>query len=413
MLESAKRFFRVVICLACGLDVLSNAHAALRVWPINSSAISNAGNASVASYSAPEYHYASNSPELKITRSGNGAFVMFPGDPYDIVYLFASARLRTNAPRRVLADWVWLGRSKFNEKAVLLTNLWPDAQFLKIGTLRDSDNDLLPDTFEILVSHTDPTKRDTDGNNVEDGDESGPRVLPWKLEQDAWNDIVVFADRPVTEEGGACGRILVHLPAAASPDGQTVQFRFWGTAQLGLEYVTKPSGNTLLVPAGAQTAYIEVCAVDDRKYADLDLYMEIHVTNAPGATYGRMPARVDIRDNDFPDVRVFAFPQHLPKPSVTEGTNKGGFFFIRDGDSFTEATTSFSIGGTARSSVDYEPLTNRITFPANVRTNLLPLIPKFTRDPSDKTIVLTITNTPKYQVDPKYGKATMTLEIQR
>jgi hypothetical protein len=189
-----------------------------------------------------------------------------------------------------------------------------------------------------------------------------------------------------------------------------VQYHLGGTAVPVSEFTTAPSGNTVTIPYGSSSGTITICAVDDSALVDMDRYVEVTLTNASCCTVDSQPARVTLLDSDLPEVRVFAFPQWVRKPSPTYGTNTAGFYFIRDGDSLDALTVSISLAG-AEAGVDYEYLANpfAITFPANVRTNLLPIALKPTTNTADKTLTLTITSTPGYQTDPAAGAATITI----
>jgi hypothetical protein len=293
---------------------------------------------------------------------------------------------------------------------VTLTNLWPKDGFFQIGTMTDTDLDGLPDAFEQFATKTNPQMRDSDSDGISDGDEMGPNGLPWGLEQTRDNSIVVHANAPTTSEGGPCGQFTVHLPNPAPAGGVTVYYRFGGTAVPESEFNATPSGNALVIPAGYSSGAITVCAVDDSAYQESDRYIDITLTNASVFTVDSQSARISVRDNDFPGVRVFAFPQWVRKPSATFGTNSAAFYFIRDGDCTDPLTLGFTPGGTAVAGTDYDYLPIwSITFPANVRTNLLPVTLKPTTNAEDKTLTLTLYPVAGYQPDPGASSATMTI----
>ena len=303
----------------------------------------------------------------------------------------------------------------YGETNITITNLWPEARYFKLGNMLDSDSDSLPDAFEVLVSQTNPFKRDSDGDGRSDREDSNALLLPWDVEQDRGNAIVLHTEKAQAAEGGACGRVALYLPQVAPPGGVAVRFRFGGNSVPGEEFVATPRGNALTIPAGLSTGYIEICAVDNREHLDMDRYVEVRLTETDGYKVSGSPARVDLVGNDLPDVRVFTMPPRLEKPTPRYGTNIGWFYFIRDSSTIALAplTIGFSIGGTAVVGVDYQPLPKTITFLADSRTNILLVTPKFVTDIADKTIILTITNTPGYQIDPKAGGGTMTLVFPR
>ena len=55
----------------------------------------------------------------------------------------------------------------------LLTNMPNSAAFLILGTTQNADADGLTDTYELLVSKTNPQDWDTDGDGLSDGEEVG------------------------------------------------------------------------------------------------------------------------------------------------------------------------------------------------------------------------------------------------
>jgi hypothetical protein len=368
-------------------------------------------------YNDSAYEHATNSPGLKIEpQSATSVSLAWRSeDPFDNMDVFTTIHLKTNANGLVQGHWVWLGRTLYGETNITITNLWPEARFFKLGNMLDSDSDSLPDAFEVLVSHTNPFKRDSNGDGRSDSEESSVLLLPWNVEQDRGNEIVLHTEKAKAAEGGACGRVAVYLPWVAPPGGVTVKYRFGGNSVPVEEFATAPHGNSLTIPAGLSTGHVEICAVDNREHLDMDRYVEVTLTGADGFRVSSWPARVDLLENDLPDVRVLTMPPRLEKPTPRYGTNIGWFYFIRDSSTIALAplTIGFSIGGTAVAGVDYQPLPRTITFQADSRTNILLVTPKFRQDLADKTIILTITNTPGYQIDPGAGGGTMTLVFPR
>ena len=307
-------------------------------------------------------------------------------------------------------NWHWLRRTCFGETNLVLTNLWATTPYFLLGTMRDSDGDSLADAFEMVVSKTNPNLRDSNNNEIADGDEMGVGGLPWILEQVRHKAAVVFASKATTTEGGACGQFTILLPEPAPAGGAKVQYWIRGTAVLGEEFTISPDSSTLVIPANANAATLSVCAVDNKAYAELDLYVEIRLTNCSSSPVFEYPAQVKIFDNDLPAVRVLALPPRLEEPSQTYGTNAGQFYFIRDGNGTNPATVNFSIGGTGRSGVNYVALPKAITFPANERTVSLRIMPvRDVKSYADRTVILTLTGAQGYQIDPTNSVAVVTI----
>ena len=156
--------FRLLLVLWLGL-LLSQpmpAEAAVRGWPARKAMFFP----SVAlRYNDLAYEHATNSPGVKIDGHSATSVSLAWGtdDPFDSMDVFTTSYLHTNANGIVHGRWVWLGRTLYGETNITVTNLWPEARFFKLGNMLDSDSDSLPDTFEVLVSQTNPFKRDGDG----------------------------------------------------------------------------------------------------------------------------------------------------------------------------------------------------------------------------------------------------------
>ena len=85
------------------------------------------------------------------------------GYPYDV---FANALI--GPTNNSAYQWVWEGQG-YNYNRYTITNLPNASAYLRLGTPQDQDNDGLTDAYELLVSHTDPTKADTVGDGIIDG----------------------------------------------------------------------------------------------------------------------------------------------------------------------------------------------------------------------------------------------------
>jgi hypothetical protein len=218
----------------------------------------------------------------------------------------------------------------------------------------DSDDDALPDAFEVLVTKTSPTNPDSNSNGIRDGDETGNNGLPWRLELVGRNAAIVFATGNTALEGVSCGQVTVYLPFPAPSGGAAVRYQLSGSAVPGLDFTNTPAGNLLMVPTGQSSATFSVCAVDDTEDQDFERTVEVILTNCTSSAVDSQPAGVSLIDNDLPAVRVFAFPPWVRKPSRTYGTNTAGFFFVRDGDASSAASLTCSIGGNAVGGTDYE-----------------------------------------------------------
>ena len=362
--------------------------------------------------------YSTNDLWLQFVAQSNSVSSLIINTPWNVTGsnfmfdVFATTNLAWNVPGLNGTNWMLVTRSAPGQTNLFVAPM-PGAVmcFYRLGTMQDKDGDGLTDAYEKLVSHSDPNVWDSNGNGIGDGDEISPGGLPWRLMAVRPSSAVIFADIPNATQGGGCGEATVYLPSPAPVGGTTVQYYLGGTASLNSDYTVSPTANQLFIPAGNIAGSIAVCALGTNRYSDIDLYADITLTNATGYLVDGTPAHVNIIDTGSPGVRVFALPPWSRRPSSTYGTNVVGFYFIRDGDSTNALTVGLSLSGsTAMSNSEYASFPTSITFPANVRTNWLPvtLIANST-NPTNTILALTITNAPGYQIDPTNGTASLAI----
>ena len=324
--------------------------------------------------------------------------------------IFATTRPATNASGLLLKGWTFVRRTQFGEMDVWLTNVWPSPPTFLLGTLMDSDNDGLTDAYEVLTSHTNPQLWDSNGSGIGDGDKIGPFGLPWRLEEVRRISAVIYANKHTATQGGTSGECTVYLPQPSPAGGTKVQFYVGGTAVVGSDCKLSTVDNQLYIPAGQTQGTIKIFPPEGKSYSDLDLYVDITLTNAGSFYPDGIPARVDIATIGLPGIRVFALPSWIRSPSITWGTNNdAGFYFIRDGDSTNALTAKIQVGGTAVVGQDRAAMPSFIRFPPNVRTNWLPLNILSRHAIADKSVELKIADAPGYTVDPSNATATIVI----
>ncbi len=326
--------------------------------------------------------------------------------------VFATTNLLPNVPGLNGTNWMLVTRSLPGQTNLSVSPL-PSAPvcFFRLGTLQDSDNDGLTDAFEKLVSHTRSDQWDTDGDGIGDGDEISPGGLPWRLEEVRRSSVVIYANSPTTTQGGACGQCTVYLPTPAPAGGVTVQYYLGGSAVLNGDYTVSPTAGQLTIAAGYSSGTISVFANGSGSYSPIGLYADLTLTNAAGYPVDGTPAEVKIVDNGLPGIQVYALPPWVRRPSSTYGTNTAGFYFVRGGPGTNSLTANLSTAGsTAVAGTDYTALPALITFPANVRTNWLPLtLTPNSTTMADKNLILTITSASGYSLVSPDNTASITI----
>jgi len=84
--------------------------------------------------------------------------------------LFGTTNLSANVPGLNLTNWVWLLRTDVGQtNNIILTNLWPDIGFFRLGTMLDSNSDGVTDAYSNLVGLN--SSSDLDGDGVSDVEE--------------------------------------------------------------------------------------------------------------------------------------------------------------------------------------------------------------------------------------------------
>lgn len=108
---------------------------------------------------------------LEIIRVTNSVANFTIHTPDTAVYdLFGTTNLSANVPGLNLTNWVWLLRTDVGQtNNIILTNLWPDMGFFRLGTMLDSNSDGVTDAYSNLVGLN--SISDLDGDGVSDVEE--------------------------------------------------------------------------------------------------------------------------------------------------------------------------------------------------------------------------------------------------
>ena len=93
--------------------------------------------------------------ELSLTNLGAGLTIHTAEEAaYD---LFGTTNLTVAAGGLNATNWAWLLRTQQGQtNGIIVTNLWIEMGFFRLGTMLDSDADGATDAYEELTAHTDP-----------------------------------------------------------------------------------------------------------------------------------------------------------------------------------------------------------------------------------------------------------------
>lgn len=197
--------------------------------------------------------------------------------------------------------------------------------------------------------------------------------------------------------------LLIAALDVPSTSPVTVNYTVGGTATAGADY-TLPNG-TLTFAAGEMFKKLPLVIQPDGVNEAAETVI-VTLSNPSGAQLGTVTAHtVTISDNNAPVVAVSA-----STPQAAEDSGTGLFTVSRTGGAANLAVTvHYSLGGTAVGGTDFTALSGSVIIPANQSSASIVVTPVAdTVEEPDKTVVLTITADPNYQVGLS-GEATVTI----
>src|SRR2546429_3562755 len=190
----------------------------------------------------------------------------------------------------------------------------------------------------------------------------------------------------------------------------TVYYTVGGTASNGVDYQTIPESVTFpagsLYGIGVSIHPLEDAEVEGTETVTLTLRPDPHYQVGSPNT-----GTVFIRDNDYDIPATVSVSASGAASESGPGEGWTNFRFDRSPYSGTSAplTVYFTLGGTAINGVDYEQLSNSVTFPFGVYTTYLRVQPiDDTEVEGDETVVLTISTNSAYTIGSPSG-ATVTI----
>ena len=118
--------------------------------------------------------FGSNDLWLEITGVSNDVslsyLVIHTPDTNGVYDLYLTTNLNTTDSSGLNGtNWLWVLRTDAGQTNLTVANPVSDQCFFLFGLTNDADEDGLPDTYENLVSHTDPNNGDQNSNGIPDG----------------------------------------------------------------------------------------------------------------------------------------------------------------------------------------------------------------------------------------------------
>ena len=202
----------------------------------------------------------------------------------------------------------------------------------------------------------------------------------------------LVANTTRSEADGTEPLLIAALDAPATT-AVTVNYAVTGTATAGSDYSL--ANASLTFAAGEVSKKLPFIILPD---GDTEAKETVIVTlSAPtGSTLGPITSHtINISDSNAPILAV-----QVGAPEFSEDTGTGIFTVSRAGGSNALAVTAdYSLSGTAVSGTDYSPVSGTITIPANQNAASVLISPIVdTAEEADKTIILTLTPNPDYEI---------------
>ncbi len=163
-------------------------------------------------------------------------------------------------------------------------------------TRPDTDGDEVCDGLELNTYGTDPNLADSDGDGISDGAELAACSDPLDASDSPLAVSFALADSTVAEEAGAVAvRLLFNRP---TPAGLTLTWRYGGSATQGEDYAGPPG--LLSVPENSTEMVIQLQLIDDREFESREWISLAIEDPAAGDFFVASPAqhRLAIDDND-------------------------------------------------------------------------------------------------------------------
>ena len=222
-------------------------------------------------------------------------------------------------------------------------------EWVKSLPLSIVDNSMAQPNRTIRLALYDPISASLDGI----------KIHTYTILDDDTNAVSITATTSgASEIGPAAGNFRISRTGSTAAT-LLVNFQVTGTASAPTDYA--PLGTSVIIPAGAASVDLPVLPVDDWT-VELPETVVVTLINAPGSRIvAPNVAIVTISDNDPNSLPVVTVTS-TNHPNAIEGGSNGEFVFWRT-TTTGPLTVFFSLGGTARSGVDYFSLPNSVTIP--------------------------------------------------
>ena len=274
----------------------------------------------------------------------------------------------------------------------------------------DSDNDGMPDTWEIAKG-LNPNLANHNGTNLSTLGYTNLEVYLHELATNLTNPnpnipVITLAVSPASVlENGTANLVYTFSRTGPTNSALTVNYTVGGTATLGTDYTgiaASPATKTLSFAAGSATAIVTVDPTADST-VEANETVALTLATGTGYTVGTTSPVTGTITND--DVALPAITLAVSPASVTEdGTANLVYTFTRSGSTSSALTVNYTVNGTATLGTDYtgiaaSPATKTLSFAAGSATAIVTVDP--TADSTveaNETVALTLATGTGYTV---------------
>ena len=224
----------------------------------------------------------------------------------------------------------------------------------------------------------------------------GIKIHLYTILDDDTNTVSITATNATAAEAGPTAGSFRISRAGSTTAPLLINFQVTGTASSPTDYA--PLGTSAIIPAGAASVDLPVLPVDDWT-VELPETVVVTLISAPGSRIvAPNVATLTISDNDPNSLPVVTITS-TNYPNAVEGGSTGEFVFWRAATN-GPLTVYFSLGGTARSGVDYLPLPNSVIIPNGQHSVSLPVqAVDDTLVEGERTLVANLTVLDMYRVN--------------
>ena len=330
--------------------------------------------------------------------------------PWELELTFPGQDTKTpyELPVDVRATWFILAAAFSDQDGDGLSDEYERRVSLTSGSSVDTDQDGMPDGWEVAQGLNPRLATDAEGDPDQDG-------FPSEMEYRLGRNPQLAEAVPIVSVSGSATDLAESVTEkvfVVQRTGSTVRplevfFELRGAAANGGDYAWVP--NRITIPAGATKSNVAIRPINDT----LDEAAEpitLDLIRAAEYGVGTASATMNLLDDDLPMVSIRATDSAAREPGWTP-LDPGEVEIRREGQLNAPLKVNLKISGTAVAATDYTSLPLSVTFPAGEVVAKLAVVPKdngLVTGP--RTVNVAIETSPTYQIQSEASLTAVTIE---